>query len=254
MHEDIELEFELHAYVDGDLDEDSMARVEEHLRNDADAAGRVRAYLRQKDELRALARRIAPTDDAPAIRELGRQLAKRLRPRAYWGWQRAVVVVGLFVVGWIGHMLYAPLIEGPAFAEEAVQAHLLTSSDPSEVLPISQDRLAKLFLRVGVAERLPDLRSFGFDPIGAQLVPSHEGVLLHLPYRDTSGTTVSYFLLHVSDMAELPVHILHKNGVTMAYWQHADERYAVAAPLSDADVSRIAAFLDVVESGTNSHL
>lgn len=251
MQEDIDLEIELHAYVDGDLDEDSMARVEEHLRNDSDAAVRVRAYLRQKDDLRDLARRVAPTHDAPAIRELGKQLVKRLRPRAQWGWQRAVVMAGLLITGWIGHMMYVPLVEDPAFAEEAVQAHLLRSSDPSEVLPISQERLAKLFSRIGVAERLPDLHSFGLEPIGAELVPSHEGVLLHLPYRDAFGTTVSYFLLHDRDMAELPMHILRKSGVTMAYWQHADERYAVAASLSEAELSRIAAFLDVVNSGTN---
>jgi len=244
MHEDLDLEFELHAYVDGDLDEDAMLRVESYLQKNPDAAAKVRDYLRQKDELRGFARQEASTDNAPAIYELGRELAKRLRSGNLFSWRRAMVMTVLFAAGWLGHMVYVPLVQGPAFANEVVQAHLLTSKDPSEVMPISEKRISKLFSRIGETERLPDLRRFGFEPIGAQLVPSDEGVILHVPYRDASGTTVSYFLVHDPNVAEIPRHILHRQGVTMAYWQHDHSRYAVAAPLSDEEISRIAAFLD----------
>lgn len=247
MREDLDLEFELHAYVDGDLDEENMSRVEAYLRDNPDAAARVRDYLRQKDLLRAVARSGNGPDASPQIHELTQRLARRLRPNRMWRWQRSLVVAAMFAAGWIGHMVYQPLAEGPKFTEEAVQAHLLTSIDPSEVLPISNERLAKLFSRVGTGERLPDLRTFGFEPIGAELVPSDGELLLHVPYRDANGTTISYFLVYDHEVAEVPRHILHRDGVTLAYWQHDHERFAVAAPLSDAEISRIATYLDKYE-------
>lgn len=249
MHEDLDLEFELHAYVDGDLDEDTMARVEKYLRGNAEAAARVREYLEQKNTLRKLARSADPMTDSPRIDELRRRLAQRLRPARRWGWQRSLIVAAMFVAGWTGHMLIQPLLDGPGFTEEAVQAHILTTVDPGEVLPISQERLARLFVRVGSNRRLPNLAAFGFEPIGAELVPSDEGILLHVPYRDQRGTTISYFLLHAREVAEVPRHILHRDGVTLAYWQHQNERYAVAAPLGDDEVARIVTYLDDFDVG-----
>lgn len=244
MHEKMDLEFELHAYVDGDLDEDSMTRVEQYLGNNPDAAARVRSYLQQKDMLRSLAATESSLQRSPEIDELTRRLARRLQPSRLWGWQKSLVVAVMLAAGWVGHMVLQPLIDGPEFTQEAVEAHLLTAIEPGEILPISPERLTRLFSRVGAAERVPDLATFGFEPIGAELVPSDEGILLHVPYRDEHGTTMSYFLIHDSEVAEVPRHILHRDGVTLAYWQHQNERYAVAAPLSDDEISRIAAFVD----------
>lgn len=240
-----DIEFELHAYVDGDLDEDAMARVEAHLRKNPETAAKVRDYLQQKDDLRVFARQREPAESSPALYELATRLAKRLKPSNLFGWRRALVMSVLFIAGWIGHVAYVPLADGPAFANEAVQAHLLTSGDPSEVLPISQERMTKLFARIGELERLPDLRRFGFDAVGAQLIPTDEGAVLHVLYRDTTNRTVSYFLLHDRDVAEVPLHLLHRDGVTMAYWQHEHSRYALAAPLPDDQITDIATFLDM---------
>lgn len=247
MHEDLDLEFELHAYVDGDLDEETMARVEEYLQKNADAASRVRDYLQQKNMLRRLGRSADTMLESSRFNGLKRQLARRLQPSGRWGWQRSLIVAAMFAAGWVGHVLMQPLLEGPGFAEEAVQAHLLLTIEPGEVQPISTERLARLNTRVGSNRRLPDLEAFGYLPFGAQLVPSDEGILLHVPYRDAKGTTISYFLVYDHDIAEVPRHILHRDGVTLAYWQHQNERFAVAAPLDDNEVSRIVAYLDNFE-------
>jgi anti-sigma factor RsiW len=243
-----DIEFELHAYVDGDLDEDAMARVEAYLRKKPETAAKIRDYLQQKDDLRGFAQRQATVVESPAIYALGKKLAKRLRPGNLFGWKRVMVMMVLFIAGWLGHTLYIPLVDGPGFTNEIVQAHLLTSSDLTEVLPISQARISKLFSRIGELEKLPDLRRFGFEAIGAELVPSDEGTVLHVLYRDAGNTTVSYFLLHDSEEAEVPRHLLHRDGVTMAYWQHDHSRYAVAAPMTDDRISKIVSFLDSAEN------
>lgn len=244
MQQDIDLEFELHAYVDGDLDEDTMTRVEDYLRRNPGAAAKVRDYLEQKDALRRFAREEVASECAPDVYELGRKLAIRLQPDTWFGWRRTTVMAALFLAGWLAHLAYVPLVEGPGFTNEIVQAHILTSTDLEEVPPLSNERISRLFGRIGEMERLPDLRQFGFEPVGAQLMPSDEGAVLHIPYRDNTGKIVSYFLLHDRDEAEVSRHILHKEGVTMVYWQHDHSRYALAAALKDEEISRIASFLD----------
>lgn len=256
MQRDIDLEYELHAYVDGDLDEAEMERVEAYLQKNPDAAAKTRAYLQQKDDLRNAARQGISFDEPAAIRALSRILGKHLKRGSVssWslsGWRRAMAVAGLFLLGWLSHTIYAPLAQTPAFASEIVQAHLLTSSDFSEVGPISPERLSRLFSRIGEIENLPDLSRFGYEPFGAELLPSAEGVVLHVPYRDAGGRMLSYFLLHDREEDELPRHFLHREGVTMVYWQHDHSRYAIAAPIAVEDMSQIAGFLDTAATQLN---
>jgi anti-sigma factor RsiW len=244
MHKEIDLDFELHAYVDGDLDEEAMARVEEYLARNPDTAAKVRAYLRQKDDLRKFARAEATEKEPPALRALARKLARRLKPGSIFPSRLAVVMPVMFAAGWLGHVAYAPLLEGPEYTNEVLQAHLLTSTDPAEILPLSPERTAKLFARINEMERLPDLHQFGFEPIGAQLIPTDEGMVLHVPYRDSSGTVISWFLLHDADEAEIRRTILHRQGVSIVSWQHDHSRYVMASALADEQLSQLAEFVD----------
>lgn len=248
MQREIDLELQLHAYVDGDLDEEAMDRVEDYLRKNPEMAARVRDYLRQKDDIRGFASNEAYAGESPAIQELGRKLARRLRPPRASRWRRPIMVTVLLAVGWLGHALFEPLVEGPHFVAGAVQAHLLSTADPSEVPPISPERLSRLFARIGEAERLPDLRQFGYEAVGMQLLPGEDGPFLHVPYRGADGSTMSYFLFHEDSPDEVPRHVLHRQGVTMVYWQHEQSRYAIAAPLPDETLASIAAFLDTPTS------
>lgn len=249
MNMEMDLEMQLHAYVDGDLDEAAMLRVEDYLRKNPDAALKIQDYLKQKDDIRSFAQREVGADDAPDAYRLGKKLAKRLQPRPPVPGKRSLAMAFLFVAGWLGHSLYLPWVKGPGFTDEVVQAHLFSSSDPTEVLPLSPERVSRLFARIGEMERLPDLRHLGFEPIGAQLLPSDEGMVLHVPYRNAKGMTVSYFLLHQLEEAEVAPHILHSNGITMVYWQHDYSRFALAAPLPDEQLTQIVDHLEASAIG-----
>lgn len=244
MNDKTDFELKLHAYVDGNLDDDEMERVEAYLQDNPEAARRVWDYLHQKDEIRQFALKEALGDAAPAVYRLGKTLAKRLQPAKKPHGKRVLAAAFVFFAGWLFHAIYAPLVGNPGFTDEVVQAHLLSSSDPTEVPPISPQRLSKLFARIGEMERLPDLRHFGFEPMGAQLLPSDEGVVLHIPYRADSGAVLSYFLLHRDSEAELTPHHLQRDGVTVVYWQHDFSRYAVAAPLPEEQMAQIASYID----------
>lgn len=246
MNDRTELELELHAYVDGDLDDEGMARVEEYLRHHPEAARRVWEYLKQKDDIRRFASREVESDQAPAAYRLGKQLAKRLepKPKIPGGRKRILALAFVFVAGWLGHSVYAPLASGPQFTSELVQAHWLSTSDPTEIPPLSPERVTKMFSRIGEAENLPNLRAFGFEPMGAQLLPSDEGLVLHIPYRRGDGSILSYFLLHRDQEAEVEPHLLKRDGVNVVYWQHDHARHALAGALPQDQISQLADTID----------
>lgn len=238
------MELELHGYVDGTLDDEGMARIETYLTKNPEAAARVRDYLRQKEQIANFGRRIDAHETRSDINALERQLAGRFRRRSLLRWQRLVATVILVAAGWIGHGLYAGLYAGPSFADEVIQAYWLTTSEPEEVMQLSPERVGRLFARIGEMEYLPDLSRFGYEPVGAQLLPSDAGAMLHVPYRNTSGSVLSYFLLHDDVEAEVPQHLIHKDGVSLAYWQHEHSRYAIAALLEDEELNAVTTYAE----------
>src|SRR5690606_20646785 len=150
----------LHAYVDGSLDDEGMARVEEYLRRNPDAARRVWDYLHQRDDIREFAARRIHDEPARATYRLGEKLARRLQPRKPGTHKRLLAVAFVFFAGWVGHSVYVPFAHGPSFASELVQAHMLSTADPAEIPPLSQERLTRMFSRIGEWEQLPDLTAF----------------------------------------------------------------------------------------------
>lgn len=244
---DIELteaEKDLHAYVDGALDESGMARVEAYLLANPQAAAKLRAWSRQNNALNRAAQSVSPAEPAPEIKRLTVRLYERLNRQRRSVWPGVAVFAVAFLTGWFGHTIVLPMLTGPAYADEIAQAHLMTTAAPDELLPLSTDRINRLFARIGETPRLPDLRPLGYEAIGAQLLPSDEGAVLHVSYRNAAGVNISYFLIHTLEEDEVPVHVLHRKGVSMAYWQHDHSRYAIASTLTDDQIARIATAID----------
>jgi anti-sigma factor RsiW len=240
MNGDGPLELELNSYVDGALDDEAMAAVEKYLQAQPQAAAKVREYLQQKSHIRSFSQTPAATAPSAAIDELEKRLAKRLKRRSLLGWRRVAAVALLVGAGWTGHSLYVTLVEGPTYTDEVIQAHILASSSPLETAPLSSDAVARMFALIGEQARVPDLKALGLEPVAAKLVPSEEGPVLQVAYRNAAGALVSFFVLHDDRSDEVPRHVLHRNGITLIYWQHDHSRYAVAAPLSDEQIRQIA--------------
>jgi anti-sigma factor RsiW len=243
MNDDTPLEFELHGYVDGALDDEAMAHIEEHLRNSPETAAKVRDYLQQKNQIRAFARASDATAPSRVIDKLEGQLGRRLRRHTLFRWPRVAVLALLFAAGWTAHTLYLPLTDDRQYMNDILDAHLLAATTPLQATPLTPESIGVLFTRIGEERYLPDLRPLGLEPIAAQLLPSHEGAMLHIAYRDGAGTVVSYFLLHDEEDLEVPRQLLQQNGVTLAYWQHHRSRHAIAAPLTVDRIAEIASFI-----------
>jgi anti-sigma factor RsiW len=240
MNEDAPLELELNSYVDGALDDEAMAAVERYLQAQPQAAARVREYLQQKNQIRSFSQAAVAMAPSAAIEDLERRLAKRLKRGALLSWRRVAMVAVLLGAGWTSHSLYLTMADGPTYTDEVIQAHILASSSPLDAAPLSTDAVVRMFALIGEQARVPDLKALGLEPIAAKLVPSEEGPVLQVAYRDAAGALVSFFVLHDDRSHEVPRHVLQRYGITLVYWQHEHSRYAVAAPLSDEQVRRIA--------------
>ncbi|MEA2738241.1 MAG: hypothetical protein QOH05_1548, partial [Acetobacteraceae bacterium] len=122
-------EEDLHAYVDGLLDDERRAAVERYLQARADAAERVAAYTAQRHELRdALSARAR--DPIPPNLNLARLLEERLR-RRYRPWRVAVAIalaVGVGAgAGWLAGRRPATGID--AIAQEAATSYAVYAAD-----------------------------------------------------------------------------------------------------------------------------
>ena len=239
------LEVELHSYVDGLLDDEAMNRVEEYLLENPSVATEVQKYLKDKRNIREFADVGSSAPRSAAIRGLEAQLAKKLKRSRFTRWHYAAMLAMVMTAsGWIGHSVYQEIYNGPWFTNEIAVAHNLTSLEPGEAVPFASENARGLFTRIGEPAVLPDLTRFNLAPAGARLVPSDEGPVVQIIYRGNNGESLSYFLLHDNKQEELPLRILHRPSVSVAYWQHAFSRYAIVSPMSDDKVRNIADYLD----------
>ena len=173
-------EDDLHAYVDGLLDEERRRAVEAWLADDSDAAARVARWQRQNAGLGALFGNAAT--DNPGDAE---HVAKLMRPprRRGAGWMAAAAAVILFVAGGATGRLTASLplpAEPPVdlaatLPREAGAAHLIYASEVRHPVEVGADEEAHLVAWLG--KKLdhplatPDLTPLGYHLVGGRLVP-----------------------------------------------------------------------------------
>lgn len=239
------LEMELYAYVDGTLDEETMAKVEAHLMENPEAAKKVRDYLQQNSALRLMANEVTRVEPAAELEKLERRLSRRLKRRSFLRWPYAAVLALVFgFSGWVGNSMYMSRDEKLVFSHEVVTAHSLTAIDLGDIQPVSAERIQTLFSHIGEPARLPDLSKFGLVPLGAQLMPHGTGAVLHIVYQDENGRKLSYFMLHTEKNEEVPLHVMYDESVGVAYWQHKQRRYAIAGTHTRQELRQIAHFID----------
>lgn len=191
-------EYEIHAYVDGRLDDEHRAMVACCLACRPARAAEVEAWRHNAQHLRAvlvddLFLRPNPMLDPVAVR------SRRYRRRA----TLLVLVVVLFLCvtvgslgGWQMHDQYVPVASQPM--AEAIAAHRLfamrdavqpdlVSHHQSEL----QSWLDRYFQR---PVRMPDLSGTGFHPVGGRLFATEDGTSAMVLYRNAAGHVISFYV------------------------------------------------------------
>lgn len=237
-------EDDLNGYIDGHLCPERRIAVEAYLQMHANEAADLMERMRIQNEIRVWLER-TKTPPNPVTAALARRFGRIIGYRTLLPWlQRASVVVGLVLVGWIAHAVLMPpkieLEDSPeaVLADDAAQAW--------RVAQLSQPALARQGDELGVsADRQPEqppldvwpegMRRVGSDKIGwdggtavIELMTTSHGEQLVLLKAATEASD--------SDDPALQVH----EGVTTVAWRDDGYAYALTGDVSAGELLGLA--------------
>ncbi|MEZ2332129.1 anti-sigma factor [Mesorhizobium sp. RCC_202] len=238
---------DLDGYVDDQLDVARRIEVEAYLAARPEAAARVMADLRTRDELRvALAR---PAGMArPATTEAARRLERGLaRGRILSVLQRAAAAAVLIAAGWLANGIFGPIAvtkvvastQPPAYVEEAVRAHrttLVRETMPSqtEAPGYNADEI-----RAATAIVMPTLPD-DWKIRDVQVYPSQFGPSVEMAIETKDLGLLSLFAIRPGTFDVVKPRVAPSDDISSAYFQIGEVAYAVVGRSDAANLDRAA--------------
>jgi anti-sigma factor RsiW len=252
-------EDELHAYVDGELQDERRAAVETWLAAHPDDMTRVGAWRAQADAIRNRYGAVA-REPLPARFDLDR-LARNVWP---WKSIAAAAVIAFLLggsVGWFGREVIGSGAEEErspfhAFTADAVDAYNLYVVEvrhPVEVPAADADHLVQwLSKRVGYPLRAPDLEKLGLKLVGGRLLPGPTGPAAFFMYEAPSGERFTIYCAR----SNAPDTALRYNDIgkaTAVYWANNEVAYVVSGKGDRTRLSDVAVAAYEQTDGARGH-
>jgi len=240
----------LEAYASGRLPAAEAARVETFLASHPEASGRVAAWTRQNEALRALFGPVAlepvpPRLDPRRLAAARRAGTRRLSRLA----AAATVLLGLGIgLGWTGHAFLAAEGESDRLIDTAVAAHALYVRESRHAVEVAaSDRehlLTWLSNRIGSSFGAPDLAPQGFSLVGGRLLPAgayaQSGPAAQLMYENAAAERVTVFITGRPPAGEATYRSAEVEGLDVVYWADDAITCTVIAGLPDAEIEPLA--------------
>lgn len=220
-------EADIHAYVDGCLDEISDRRMQAWMRSHPDSAKVICDWQMDAQELRAA------YADLPMERPA---VASRHASRPHRSWRTAAIAASLLlavnvggIVGWQLHRI--PQVE-PLPMADAVQAYRLFVLDHGAPLDVVQTAAgtvqAWMNLYLPGTTLLPDLSASGFRVVGARLLANTGGPAVMVVYRNSAGKSVSFYARSPGPGTRpIPRGARHEGSLAVDYWSSGGYNYAL---------------------------
>ncbi len=229
----------LHAYVDGQLEDDIRHDVEISLADNTEARERVQDYQRMNELLRQLYDPILEEPVPPTLQRFSRP-PRRKPGRLVAQAAAAAILLSLGLMGGFYLGLNQNLVPMTAEREadhavtEAVVAYTVYSPEvrhPVEVSGDQRDHLVSwLSKRMGRNIIAPHLENLDMRLLGGRLLASEDGPGALLMYEDPQGRRI---VIHacLSDGKSSAFHYARQSGVSVYYWVDDAVSYAVAGEL-----------------------
>ncbi|MBS0581953.1 MAG: anti-sigma factor [Proteobacteria bacterium] len=237
-------EADLHAYVDGHLDEDGRARVEAWLNHHPDRAEEIRGWQRDAQRLRAA---LGTLPDSTSRSNLDPALIRALhRQRVRSQFALAAMLVLTFAVGGIGGWQvrrWAASTE-PAPMADALQAYRMFAMERRAQLDVTQHQAGDVQTWLDEnfqnAARLPDLDNAGFHPVGGRLLATDNGPAAMVMYEDRQGSAITFYIRPPSPHAgTLPRGQRLEGQLAATYWSADGYNYALVSRANAREVRAI---------------
>lgn len=244
-------EEELHALLDGRLDEAARAGLEQRLAQDPAARATLQAWQRQRQALRGMYSDVL-SEPVPAslLAAAGQVQHAQRQVQQWWRWGGMAAGVALaFGLGWFTHGQLPPAagsqlarqLPAREFVHQAALAHAVYTPEvrhPVEVGASQEEHLVQwLSKRLGRPLTLPRLSELGYELVGGRLLPGDEGARAQFMYQNPRGERVTLYL------GSTPAGVQAQDGSTefrysgdgpvpSFYWVDEGHAYALSGPLS----------------------
>lgn len=233
---------DLHAYVDGELDEAALTEVEAWLAEHPDYAAKVHAYALQKRQLHRLYDHAA---EAP-VPDHVLALIEADRPSAWQpGWRRLAAAIVLLLFGGLGGWWGASFTgetpnAGSQFVQRALGAHVVYAHDdnrPVEVGGGDETRLVNwLSGRLGHKLMIPNLKGAGFKLMGGRLVADKGDAAGLIMYEDAKGRRISLYVRPGMRGGDAKFRFIAEQEMVAFYWTNGPLTYALTGEMPRDDL------------------
>lgn len=235
-------EMELHAFVDGQLDDARRRQVAAYVEANSEAAARVAAYRAQNQSLKAL---FDPTLTEPLPPRLGPPAVSRRALHARWAAAAAVLLVAGAVTGWQAGNLTRPPTGPAAVAYQAAVAHAVFTPQrrhPVEVGGDEEAHLVRWLSKVlGQPLKAPHLADVGYALVGGRLLSAGDGPAAQFMYQDSDGDRMTlYVVTDPHQKGKTAFRYAEEKGVPVFYWIDGPLGYALAGKMTRQELLKIA--------------
>ena len=231
-------ERDVHAYVDGQLNDADQQTMETYLATNPELAKQVLAWQLDVQNLRAglsgdLHRPMNPELDPAYVR----QRLRRNRTRHFA--TAAVLLIAVSIGGLSGWQAREmTLASGTLPMADAVQAYRMFAVNDNMASDWNTDKPNNaqgwLDAHFAQANRLPDLAAAGFQPVSGRLTSTEQGAAAMVVYKDAQGRTLSFYIRPPGPNNHLLTPGTRRDGELEAdYWSGGGYNYAVVSPAND---------------------
>jgi anti-sigma factor RsiW len=245
----------LSAWLDGELDETTAARVQAWLQLHPQDAARVRLWAADRDALRS--RLDAQLHEPPAPHWATWVASAGHAPAGPWRWAQgpalaAMLALASGLAGGAGGVWWARqhgpstasatavAAPWPRFAAAAHAVYVPEQKHPVEVA-VEGDAAAQraqeehltrwLTRRLDVPVKMFDLRAQGFRLVGGRLLPEGNGPCAQLMYEDDAGVRVTVYLRRKGTDSPAAFRYESVDGLGLFYWVDGPAGYALVGAL-----------------------
>jgi len=239
---------ELHAYLDGQLDEKQQHEVELTLQNDNVIAEKLLELQKMNQALH--------TEFNPVLQEdIPDRLLNATKPQH--NWLPFVASVSLFIlgtlVGWQAQVKFVPTAQGIDLSamddnliKPAAFAHSIFTAELIHPVEIRAER--HHYLNRWLSKRLktqltaPNLSNSGYTLIGGRLLPSTQNrMAAQYMYEDQQGSRITIYVRRGEWQQQTkPFEVNGKKGYSIYYWIDEDLGYVLTSGL-DKNKNRVLA-------------
>lgn len=230
---------DLHAYVDGLLEEKRRPAVEAYIASRSELSEKVAAYQQQNQLLHDL---FDPVIEEPIPARF------KTRPGASnWKWMRYAAMLGWLIlggmIGWGMQGRTSTLSAANDFPQWAAVAHAVYSVEEKRPVEVTDEQAMVNWMtkRMQVKVTVPHLDELGYALIGGRLLPGQDGPACQMMYQDNQGRRITIYMTRSTKKAEpQPIKTTQQNTIQVAYWQDGTLDFAVSGSVDSSELVRVA--------------